>query len=213
MEYSASYFLPNEYLLEAKVESENNVTLKINGAPVPTNPFKVNIIAPKRVSGRGGDDLAWLANVFKVDIAGVQAVFDEIHRFPHAKVRNVRAIEEGSKRRIHFESDRVPHSRPLSGMSGGEVEMLLIEFAVAIARLCGRYAPTLLILDGFFYSYGDVWFDRYRHHFLAPENPFQTVLVAPFWSLDFKNIRWNGWQLILTTGSPPHCKLVSLVPT
>jgi hypothetical protein len=47
------------------------------------------------------------------------------------------------------------------------------------------------------------FFDFYSHHFLDPDNQFQTILCIPTRDLDLNSIRWNGWQVIRTVGKRP----------
>lgn len=192
----------------------------IDGRPAPFVPVGFRVIKPKGLVFGGQDDFALLSSSLGVSELVMEGLLDEVNRFPHAKVSNLRfEYEDGeeekesenrqtggaAKRRILIADvhGTVP-GLPLRSLSGREVERILIELATAAARLSGRYCPTLLILDGCVSILFEGFFEFYSKHFLDPINQFQTLLCIPERTLDMDSVRWNGWQVIRTGGERPH---------
>jgi hypothetical protein len=177
------------------------------------NPYKMNLICPRssqplRVTPEEKrDDLLLMAGILAIDPALVENVVDEIHAFPHANVRKIRFKHEDDRRTMWLDLDGAVPGLSFNALGGIQQETVLIEFATALARFWGRYAPTLLIMDGFIFGFFKGWFNYHSHRLLDPENRFQTVLTMPTQKLDLGEVQLNGWQVIRTHGQPPHCKV------
>jgi len=137
----------------------------------------------------------------------LDSIIEEIHHFPHAKIRNLVFVENDDHITLYLDCDGTSPGLAFAGLSGREKERVIIEFAAAYGRLCGKYGPTLVVLDSIATIFFTGWFDFYREHFLSPDCPFQTILTIPTQNLDLEKIRWNGWHILKTTGAPPNCSI------
>jgi len=207
-----TYFTPQEIKVGWEVLDNNRVLYKVNEKRAPANPFKINLISPRSERYRltkeeENDDLVYLSGILKVDTVVVESLVEEIHCYHHSKIRNIRFESEDSVRRMRLDVEGTHPGLSFSALSGSEQERVFIEFISALARYCGRYAPTVLVLDGFISIFFEGWFDYYSHHFLDTDNQFQTILTIPSRDIDLSNVRWNGWQVLRTSGSPPECTI------
>ena len=206
-----TFLNPSSHRLQLEIYAQNRLSYRIDERQVPFNPTSLRIIrlGEIRFDDRKEDDEEAIARILRMPPAIIRNLLDEVHRFPHAKVRNLRFeldVETG-KRRLYADVAGTVPGLPLHALAGREVERIFIELATAAARVSGIYAPTLLILDGCPSIVFEGFFDFYSHHFLDPENHFQTLMCIPTRSIDPENIRWNGWQIMHTEGKGPNVKL------
>ncbi|HAV13667.1 MAG TPA: hypothetical protein DCX06_09305 [Opitutae bacterium] len=200
--------------LEMRVEGKE-IKYFIGGNQIPFVPIGFRIFKPTPFDYSIVDDSEMIAKALGLPIPTIDALIEEVNRFPHAKAKNLRfefdTDDEGNtlKERVLFAD--IIGTRPnlvLRGnLSGSETENILLELATAAARLSGKYCPTLLILDECIRCIFDGFFDFYSNHLLNPLNQFQTLMCIPEYRLDLDNVRWNGWQVIRTHGTPPNASL------
>lgn len=212
LDYDLTFFVPREVEVGLELTNNDSILYRVDGKRAPVNPFKINLIFPRRESRRlipeeENDDLLHVAGVLKIDPSVVESVVEEIHNFRHAKIGNIHFKSKDNTRIMYLDVDGTTPGLSFGALSGREQERVFIEFSSALARYCGRYAPTLLLLDGFVSIFFDGWFDYYSHHFLDPDNQFQTILTIPTQDIDLKKVRWNGWQVLRTSGHPPECMI------
>jgi len=214
-----SYLNPEPNTLVFKMDDTGATRFQVNGTSAPFNPILVRVIHPREPQLGGVDDLQLMSAILDVPAGTTSALIDEIHSFAHSHVRNLRFIRsderyppEAGDERSYDELQRMVLVADVDGtvpglifraLSGREQERMIIEFSTAIARFSGRYAPTVLILDDLVNIIFEGWFDFYSHHFLDASNQFQTFLSLPATKLDLDAIRWHGWEVIRTNGSPP----------
>jgi hypothetical protein len=146
------------------------------------------------------DDLALLSRSLDVPPPVVRNLIEEIHAFPYARMRNLRFELEDGVNTLYADVDGTVPGLSLRSLSGRETERVFLEFATAAARVSGRHAPTLLILDGCPLIIFEGLFDFYSHHLLDPDNQFQTMLCIPSRRLDLDSLKWKGWEVIRTVG-------------
>lgn len=177
----------------------------VDGQNVAFIPIGIRIIRIGRIYySEHEDDLSTISRILNFPPEIVLNLVDEIHAFAYSKVSNL-LFKEDKEGYITLYCDvegTVP-GLSLRSLSGGETERLFLEFATAAARLSGRYCPTLLILDGCPSIIFKGLFDFYSHHFLDPENQFQTIMCIPTRDLDLNSLKWKGWEVIRTTEKVP----------
>jgi hypothetical protein len=202
---SLSFLNPEAHQIDLRVKESGALQYHINGNEISFNPMGLRIIRPRELQFSGDDDLGALASALSLHYPIVRNLVQEIHAFPYAHVRNIRFEkgEDGLMRLVADVDGTVPGLR--RGMlSRGKVEQVFLEFATAAARVSGRYAPTLLILDGCPLFLYEGIFDYYSHHFLDPDNQFQTIMCIPSRELDLDALRWKGWEVVRTIGCRPE---------
>lgn len=205
-------------ILNPKIQSllfraENGkVKYYIDEREVAFIPIGFSIFKPAELEYTIPDDEEMLSKALGVPKKILESLLTEANRFPHAQVSNLRFETEnandedptvGKIKVLYVDVRGTNKGRRLRLHSGGETVRILIELATAAARLSGRYCPTLLVLDDFVGGVFEEFFDFYSHHFLDPINQFQTLMCIPEQNLDLDRIRWNGWQVIRTSGQPP----------
>jgi len=201
-----SFLNPELQTVDLHAESDNILEYRINGRPVPFNPMGIRIIRLGDArSVQDDDDLNLLSRVLRLPGPVVRNLADEIHAFPHARIRNIRfePDSETGVMRLYADVHGTAPGLTLRALSGREVERVFMEFATAAARVAGRYTPTLLILDGYPLILFSGIFEFYSHHLLDPENQFQTIMCIPSQALDLDALRWKGWEVMRTSGRRP----------
>jgi hypothetical protein len=206
-----TFLNPSSHHLHLEINAQNSLSYRIDEKQVPFNPTTLRIIRLGEIRFRGDDedDEAAIARILKMPPAIIRNLMEEVHRFRHAKVRNLRFEQdaETGTRRLYADVAGTVPGLPLHALAGREVERIFIELATAAARVSGVHTPTLLILDGCPSIVFEGFFDFYSHHFLDPENHFQTLMCIPTRSINPDSIRWNGWQIVHTEGKDPNVKL------
>lgn len=209
LEVKLSLLNPKQQNLALKIDG-NDVHYWIDGTPAAFIPIGFRVIKPSRLDYSIPDDLDMLSQAFRMPPMVIRALLDEVHRFPHAHISNLRFVIDEDDGRMTLRSD-VHGTKPglcLRLLSHREVERVIIELATAAARLSGRYCPTLLVLDDAVSLIFDGFFDFYSHHLLDPANRFQTLMSLAEQDLDLAKLEWNGWQVVRTKGGPPNVTLV-----
>jgi hypothetical protein len=209
MELSYKIFNPN--LITGGIFVKERVEYKIGDRDFAFNPLQVRVIRPRESPCRRSnedDDLQHFATIFGLSQTAVRRLAEEVNRFEHAHARDLRFVEEDGRHFLHLDLEGTVPNLSFAGLSGREQETVLVEFAAAYARQSSAYAPTLLILDSFISILFQGWFEYFSHHFLDPENTFQTVLTLPTQrKLDLANIAWNGWEILKLSGRPPNVSI------
>jgi hypothetical protein len=153
------------------------------------------------------------------------ALADEINRFSHAHIHNVRFVKSRDRYPLEVDDERTAEELEemilvadvegtvaglsFGALSGREQERVVIEFATAMARVSGRQAPTVLILDEVVGILFEGWFEYFSHHFLDPSNCFQTVLcLASLEGHTLDAIGRAGWKVIRTHSQPPSVTIL-----
>ncbi|MBZ5666664.1 MAG: hypothetical protein LAO30_18885 [Acidobacteriia bacterium] len=192
---------PQLSLLDLRVSSKTKFDLKIGGKDLPFNPIPLRIIRLQDACLRFEDDLLCISNNLRISHLIVKKFVDEIHSFPYARVKNLRFKRNKHGNRILYSDvDGTVPGLPLRSLSGRETERIFMEFATAAARVSGRYTPTILILDGCPLILFEGFFEFYSHHFLDPDNQFQTFMCIPSRELNLDKVNCNVWELIRTSG-------------
>lgn len=190
------------------------VRYSIDGQRVAFIPIGFNIFKPKRFDYSIEDDAEMLGESLGAPINTIDSLIEEVNSFPHAKAKNLRFIhdsdDEGNlldQRALQADVQGTHPGLTLRRLSGGEAECVLIELVTAAARLSGKYCPTLLILDEAVSQVSDGFFEFYSRHLLDPLNQFQTLMCIPTRQLNLDTVRWNGWQVIRTSGQQPNIRI------
>jgi hypothetical protein len=215
-----SYLTPQPLIIQMDVEEENSIHFRIDGNSVAFNPIQLRLVRPKWPDRNQHDDRLFIADSLGIEPVIVDNLVDEIHAFPHARIHNLRFVQEvhddddmetGNPIKpvtvLRLDVDGTVTGLPFSTLSGRERERVLIEFATAMARLSGRFAPTILLLDEFVGVIFEEWFDFYSHHFLDPSNQFQTFMCLPTRDLDLDRVSWLGWEVLRLSGVKPSVLL------
>lgn len=197
-----TFWRPVPTLVRFRTSESGAIRYEIDGRDVPFNPIPFRAICLQNV-GFGSteeDDTQLIGRKVGLPTWMVESLVDEVNRFQYAHVHNLHFEHEERGGVLYLDLDGGARDKPMRLLSGREIERVMIEFATAAARVCGRYCPTVLVLDGPSITFKG-WFDYYSHHVLDAENQFQTIMCVPTRTLDLAAIRWQGWDVVRTEGS------------
>lgn len=204
---------PQTLRLEIK---DDAVKYSIDDRSVAFIPISFRVFRPKRFDYGIRDDREMLAQSLGVATTVMDQLLEEVNRFPHARASNLRFErdtdeddEEIGTVSLCADVQGTLPGLSLRSLSGRESERILLELATAAARLAGKYCPTILVIDECVSIIFEGFFDFYSHHLLDPSNQFQTLMCIAERDLDLQNVRWNGWQVIRTSGKLPSVRLSS----
>lgn len=222
-----AYLNPEDQAISMTTDGQGNTYFKVNDECVGMNPILMRTIRPTELERNRIDDRDRLAHCLGIRSCDVDGLIAEIHRFPHSHIRKARFEPDPTSNEADEDAEstscggdqvnRLVLRLDLTGtvpglslmqLSGGECVIVIVEFAAALARISGRYAPTLLMLDCLVRCMTlDEWVQRFYHHLADPSNQFQTFLCAPDGGLEHTESRWQGWEVIRTHGQAPECEI------
>jgi hypothetical protein len=180
----------------------------IDGTQVAFIPIGLRVLRPERLDYSECDDLRMVARALRMPPELVRNLADEVNAFPYTKVSSLRfEVDEDGDTVLLSDVEGTAPGLSLRALSSGESERVMLELVTAAARLSGRYSPTLLVLDEFPSIIFKEFFEYYSHHLLDPGNQFQTFMCIPERDLDLDGVRWNGWEVVRTEGSPPLVRI------
>ena len=217
-----SYLNPEPVRIDLNIDKDIAMYHRINSKEVPFVPIPLKIVKPSRFDWSEQNDDQLLAKALGVRPLTIEKLVEEIHTFPFSHIRNLRfetvKPDEDDDQGVEFRELRLDCDGTVPGLSfhslsGREKERVLIEFATALARVSGRYTPTILFLDEVVEIVFKGWFDYYSHHFLDPENQFQTFLCLPCLNVELDKLRWGGWEVIRLEGQSPNVVISQLPRT
>ena len=94
--------------------------------------------------------------------------------------------------------------RPFRFLSRSERARVLMELGILAANRLAVMHPTLLILDTGFQIFDADWSKRYAKILASPTCRFQTVVSARPDQVNFEDLQWGEWKVILLDGEPPN---------
>jgi len=201
IDYSLEIYTPQMAKVRATLDPNNNLDYWIGRESYPFNPIPISIIYPKPLRLKPDSDLEELSRIIGYPPKIIINLIDEIHRYDKALVTNLRfEKDEDGIERLHADVEGTVPGLPMRLLSGGELQMVIVEFVTAAARVCSSQAPTLVILDGSIYPSDEIWFEAYSAHFNDRDYPFQTIMTVPTREFSMDKIIWQGWEVIRLEG-------------
>jgi hypothetical protein len=127
-----------------------------------------------------------------------QALADHINESPGillkgAKWQDVEIEEGGELVRSLYCTLENGHEHPFGALSGGETGAILVDLAIARAKLLSVHRPTLLIIENDGLSMTEKFLSRYLNVLSSPDTPFQSIVGTM--ELEDRSA-WGGWQVI-----------------
>lgn len=192
MELSVSVTVHNpEPHTFAMAQTANKRAFRLDGSLVPFNPLPVVVQfvrRPLRSVLRGASEVEELAQWLGVDSLMIRSIAARIADDENPMVESAFVDAEGRlTARLRIEKEAFTYSQ----LGNGARVMLAIGFAIARAKHTGVHVPTVLVVDGCFYS-----FDEQNQAMLVRElariERFQTI-VADAWV--HASVEWHGWNV------------------
>jgi hypothetical protein len=155
----------------------------------------VYIRAPDRLSNFAESDQEFLAKCLQMDETSVQALADHITENPGIFLNRVEWVEDDEKgsygvtlRRLYCVVPNGKFSLRLLGSSA--TGAVLVDLAIAKAKILARKRPTLLIIEASSFSWAGEFLSMFLNELSSPRMPFQSIVVV---STEAGDAVWGGW--------------------
>ncbi|MCJ7796109.1 MAG: hypothetical protein MUQ56_04990 [Thermoleophilia bacterium] len=213
-----TYFDPLERNVGVTIE-DGQASYTIEGKPVPLQPHTVRFIAPKDIASirtwEGTDDLRMLSAVFGIPVSGIANLVQTWCPDDSAlSAVELSQGEHGAQIAVRLAGRR---SRlPLGTLSFGELGIVLIEIAMALAAFLSEYSPTVLILDELATFVDDIRLQSTIERLCTDAMRFQTIVALPdegARTVRHETLSSAGASPIWLEGEPPMVKIRGTPPT
>jgi len=182
--------------------SDGRMTFWLDGQQAPFSPIGyevVSLIREHRRNGHSVDDHVYIGRCLGIDEITAQGLADYISENPGIFLKGAEWRDEAEdddagaeiKRRLYCDLPDV--KRPFQGLSSGETGAVLLDLAIARAKILSSFRPTLLMFDVGSFSMGEPFLSMFLGALSAPDTPFQSVVVTT--ELE-DSTTWGGWQVI-----------------
>jgi hypothetical protein len=203
-------FDPGEQSIGLGIDAERRIYFEVNDVGVAYNPFPFRPIWLRDDWSIPipDDDDDWIASSLGIDSYVVGNVLKEVSEDADAFTKNPRIEVDGEgRRRIHAENIDA-RDLPLRVFSTGERGQLLVDVAIALARISARFVPTILLLDGFITSFDPQYLQAVANRLASAENQFQSVLFrVAHRDEDALRLLSPAWQLVHLRGRETNVKI------
>lgn len=202
-----AFFDPQPHAAAVTIGYDGALAFQLDGRDLPLSPLPMRVVFPRsRLSGidtRDLDDLQLISKLLSLDPAVCLNLAVQVNQDHDSTVQNVHFVAEEGGVRLRADVEGTEKGLSFQGLSGGEKDRVLIEFALALCRVMGGHQATLLILDPYLAGLDGTWFERYSSRLSNPHYPFQTIAAIPTRDFDTAKLRWLGWEIIRSKGRPP----------
>jgi hypothetical protein len=176
-------------------------TFSVDGIEYPFSPIGYEISSVSRDSGffvAAEGDHAFISKCLQIDEVAVQALADHFDESPGVFLKAASWRDEGDEgnepiRRLYCRIGKRTQQVPFRSLSGGESGAVLIDLAIARARILAVHRPTLLTIETGGLSMDEKFLSLFLQELSSPEIPFQSIVVTT--QLE-DNAVWGGWQVI-----------------
>lgn len=197
------YFDPIERTARLEVGPEGTVKYFVDDAEVPFYPYALRVVFLKTYhysSKLGQDDLQFIADVLSLDESTIRNLISCVNTDGNCQIHNVRLENTVDGWTLFADVPGTVPGLAFGSLSGSEQAQVLIELAVATARISARYVPTILLLDGGVTSFDSTRIRWLSERLSSPAHLFQTVIVVPNEPRAIDELRWAGWEVIRLIG-------------
>jgi hypothetical protein len=191
---------PDRQHIELEI-TEGRTTFTLDNRKFPFSPIGYEVSALRRerlfLSPSEGDQI-FIAKCLQMDEIGVQALGDHITESPGIFLKGAQwgeaeDDEGGEPVRYLYCVLADGHSRPFRSLSGGETSAVLVDLAIARAKVLAARRPTLLIIETGGLSMEESFLSLFLKALSSPDIPFQSIVVTT--QLEDDAV-WGGWQVI-----------------
>ncbi len=164
-------------------------TFTIDNQKFPFSPFGYEtsslseVMRPSKIDK---EDQVFIARCLNMDEISVQALADHISEKPGLFLKGACWKDErddetdgGSKliRSLYCELAKRSHMQPFKSLSGGEASAVLLDLAIARARILAAHRPTLLIVETGILMMSEVFLSQFLEELSSPQTPFQSGMA------------------------------------
>lgn len=186
----------------------NQVTLSLDGAAVPFNPLTVaiffeeertrlqpleNFLRSKRskLDSEPPDDLLLLSEYWEIEPDLVRKLVAKAGTFVEHAFNNPRFEVAMGVSRLLVNDKRWRPDASIHKISGGMLEMLSLDVAIAYAMHMSEHHPTMLLLNTGFLHLDHNHMGRYVDFLLSNEVKFQTLIATCSFNPEYRKIPWE----------------------
>jgi hypothetical protein len=181
--------------------SGGRTTFTLNAGRFPFSPIGYEVSALNRESrsrSPSEGDQIYVAKCLQMDEIGVQALADHITENPGIFLKGAEwgeAEDSEGGEPVRYLYCLLPngYKLPFRSLSSSEQSAVLIDLAIARARILATYRPTLLIIETGGLSMEEGFLSLFLQALSPPDVPFQTIVVTT--QLEDGAV-WGGWQVI-----------------
>jgi hypothetical protein len=198
--------MPEQNTVRLKIADPSPLRFWINDKESPIQPLPLRFVFLKeeRLSKEWDDvdDLDLICAQLNVDPVTLPSLFPFVDSAGFGWVRNLRFVDETEdddtrrKKKLYADVRGTKPGLCFRVLSHSEQTCLLIELAVALARVSSQFIPTMLLLDGGMSRLGPEKLNELATELAAPQHLFQTVIVLPNAPKDSAKLRWAGWEMV-----------------
>jgi hypothetical protein len=196
--------------IDARAPDRHHVKLEITGGRTtftvdnrkfPFSPIGYQVCAlrcERRSAEPSEGDQTFIGKCLRMDEIAVQALTDHINQSPGIFLKGAdwkEIVDEESRKSVRHLNCLLPNDHWLTfrEISGGEAGAVLMDLAIARARVLAVHRPTLLIIETGGLSMEEKFLSDFLTALSSPDYPFQSIVVTT--DLEDDAV-WGGWQVI-----------------
>ncbi|MEX0308115.1 MAG: hypothetical protein AB3N12_12090 [Ruegeria sp.] len=200
LDIEVKFDCPIEHTLSVcSAKGSKSLQVKLDGEVAAYNHHRISVVYVEERGQQGdNDDLEYLSRILSIDAVTLRSLTDLIADNA-VSVKEARFERErncdGKLETVLYCSLTDGASGTFGVLSSGEKGRVIIDFAIALMQVTGRFAPALLILEWPGLGLDEKGFEKYVEYFSSSHCTFQTVITT-FYSSDFiEGVGWQSYQL------------------
>lgn len=213
VEISLNYLNPEKQMAGFSFATRGFPSHYNNEYSTIASAIPIKIVYPKKVKrhmlNNENDDIEFIAQSLNTDKSTIFAIAEEIASKGTGNVTNAKFREHEEEWCLYIDVKGAPKGSSLRALSSGESSLVLMEFAIIVAKTFSKNYPTILIMDAFLGYLDTTWLQLYGEYFSSSSVAFQTIATMPTQSIDLSEVQWSGWRVINLNGVPPNVTITS----
>lgn len=201
------YSNPDPHRIEVDFLCPMYPRYKLDGEQTFLSTDTIKAIFPESIEHRHQEvpnDRDIMVKSIKLHPYELQALCDELANHSDIfKGARFEETDEGVYMHVEVQAANQIESRLLRILASSERERLMLELGMIAASKLSITRPTLLMLDANSWRIDTAWLKRYAEVLSSPECRFQTIVSTRLTDMNFDEVTWSGWKVILLDGTPP----------
>jgi len=207
---TVTYFDPLERTVGVCIEDQQ-IWYTVEGRSVPFQPYTVRFVVPKHPRDirewERMDDQSRLHSVFDLPDTGIAKLM-ETWSPARGFITGLELAKDSDERRVSVRLRGSDFYLGLRQISSGELMVVLVEIAIAIAAFFSQYTPTVLVLDDVVGDLDDSGLQSTIEWLGTREMNFQTIVTVPQRAIDYAALFDAGAYIVGLEGRAPSVEIV-----
>ena len=207
---TVTYFDPLERTVGVCIEDQQ-IWYTVEGRSVPFQPYTVRFVVPKHPRDirewERMDDQSRLHSVFDLPDTGIAKLM-ETWSPARGFITGLELAKDSDERRVSVRLRGSDFYLGLRQISSGELMVVLVEIAIAIAAFFSQYTPTVLVLDDVVGDLDDSGLQSTIEWLGTREMNFQTIVTVPQRAIDYAALFVAGAYIVGLEGRAPSVEIV-----